>query len=131
MEERIRVNSLFSPRPFDEFLINIMEYSKKDKDMDDDDNNVIVFQGAMEQTEDEPSEIEKLKAEIEEKNAIIVQLNERNASVSSVNELLRIQLMDLINNIHNLQTTLANVMINVKSLQGKLPNTTPEIRFIS
>lgn len=95
-----------------------------------DDDNIIIFQ-APEIEEENISEVDRLKAEIEQKNKLIEYLGERNATIASVNELLRVQFMDIINHIQNLQNTLNSVMANVKSLQSKLPNTTPEIRFLS
>ena len=70
----------------------------------------------------------RLKKELEEKDRELQdtkrQLFETRQSISaitSVNELLKLQLHDLVNNIHRLQENLNTVNTNVQLLQSKLP----------
>ena len=66
-------------------------------------------------------ELEEKDRELQETKRQLFETRQSMSTITSVNELLKLQLHDLVNNIKRLQDNLNTVNINVQILQSKLP----------
>lgn len=66
-------------------------------------------------------ELEEKDFELQETKKRLQEAHESISAISSVNELLKLQLHDLLSNITRLQQNLNSVVSNVNMLQSKLP----------